>query len=117
MGTPAAPSVPIVAAGLGQSALTWTAPAYNARIATIYSLQLLDSADKPAGSAVPLKPTTQGEGTATGAVFTATHEVVPGEWKYQLLTENAHGNGAPSPPTAVIRSREWRQQGCKGCAA
>ena len=55
-----------------------------------------------------LTATPQGtEGTA----FAATHAVVPGVWRYQILSENANGDGAPSPPTDAIRSRELRVQG------
>ena len=101
VGLPGAPTITAVTAGVGESAIAWTAPAYNVRIGCIYSLQLLAANDAPVGSAVELKP------AAAGAGFTATAAVLPpGEYKYKLLTENALGDGAPSAASGLTRSRK-----------
>lgn len=124
VGLPGAPTITAVAAGLGESTVAWTAPAFNARIGATYSLQLLLASGVPAGSAVELAATQVGAG---GTAFTATHAVLPpGEYKYQLLTENAFGDGAPSAPSAATRSREGGGRrglgggaglGCSACHA
>ena len=115
VGLPGAPTITAVTAGLGQSTIAWTAPAYNARIGCSWSLQLLNGAGAPAGSAVELAATPVG---AEGTAFTATHAVLPpGVYSYKLLTENAYGDGAPSAPSAPTRSRECLAHLLSSCAA
>lgn len=81
VGTPGAPtwaaSNPVVAA-TGTARLTWTAPAYNAKIGTRYYVQLWrDSGATKFGGLVALAPTQAGEGTVA-APFTATLNVTAG---------------------------------------
>ncbi|PRW20918.1 fibronectin type III domain-containing [Chlorella sorokiniana] len=103
VGTPGAPawvaSNPVVPAP-GTATLSWTAPAYNAKIDTRYFVQLYRGANGPAfGSLVALTPAQGGNGTAQ-APFTATISVSAGSWSYKLLTSNAWGFGLDSATLA-----------------
>ncbi len=73
-----AASNPVVAA-IGTARLSWTAPAYNARIGTRYFVQLFrDASATKFGGLVALAATQAGEGTVA-APFTATINITAGE--------------------------------------
>ena len=115
VGTPGQPAwagtTPVVA-GAGTATLSWTAPAYNAKIGTRYYVQLYRGADNSAtfGSPVALTPAAGGNGTAQ-APFTATISVSAGSWSYQLLTKNVWGDGQSSVLTAPVTQRECEGSG------
>ncbi|PRW20837.1 Ig-like domain repeat [Chlorella sorokiniana] len=105
VGTPGAPAWvatnPVVA-GAGTAHLSWTAPAYNAKIDTQYYAQLWrDGGATKFGGPVALAATQAGEGTAQ-APFTATIDVSAGSWSYQLLTNNTWGAGEASDKTQAV---------------
>ena len=127
VGTPGsaswAASSPVVAAA-GTATLTWTAPAYNAKIGTRYYVQLWRADGVTQfGSPVALTPAQGGEGTEQKP-FTATISVTAGSWSYQLLTSNAWGAGEASQLTGPVTQREWEHgvvvrsatAACKGYA-
>ncbi len=100
-GTPTwAATNPVVAAA-GTATLSWTAPAYNAKIGTRYYAQLWRDAATKFGSPVALTPAQGGEGTEQKP-FTAAISVTAGSWSYQLLTSNVWGAGASSVKTAAV---------------
>ena len=105
-GTPAWPASSPVVAAAGTATLTWTAPAYNAKIGTRYFVQLHRSADSALfGSPVALTPAAGGNGS-DASPFTATISVTAGTWSYQLLTSNTWGPGQSSTLTEPVTQRE-----------
>ena len=117
VGTPGAPAWAAanpITVSYGTTKLTWTAPAYNAKIGTAYFVQLWrDSGATKFGGLVALAPTQDGEGTEQ-APFTATINTTAGAWSYQLLTNNTWGAGASSDKTQPVGQRECavKLEGC-----